>query len=150
MDLLGREVARARRNREHRFALLYLDLDEFKAVNDRLGHQAGDQLLVAVADRLRACMRATDMAARLGGDEFAVLASDLAEPGEAERLGHRILEALAMPVRLGGQKLSASASIGVAVPSAPVPDAQEVIRQADAAMYRAKQRGKRRVEVQVA
>ena len=150
MDLLGREVARARRNSEHRFALLYLDLDEFKAVNDRLGHQAGDQLLVAVADRLRACMRATDMAARLGGDEFAVLASDLAGPGEAERLGHRILEALGMPVLLGGERLSASASIGVAVPSAPVPDAQDVIRQADAAMYRAKQRGKRRVEVQVA
>jgi len=120
-------------------AMLVIDLDDFKKVNDSLGHHAGDLLLRAVADRLRACSRETDTVARLGGDEFAVLLPG-ATAEEGARAAARILDAFAVPVRADGLELRIRASIGVAAGSTA--DAEAVMRAADAAMYAAKERGK--------
>jgi diguanylate cyclase (GGDEF)-like protein/PAS domain S-box-containing protein len=122
-------------------ALLFLDLDRFKLVNDGFGHQAGDRLLVAVADRLRASARGGDLVARLGGDEFALLLDGGGAPGVVEWVADRVHRAMAAPFGLGGTEVYATFSIGVVrLPSSP-PSAQDVLRQADAAMYRAKRSG---------
>ncbi len=134
---LERALARARRGRS-RVTVLFLDLDRFKMVNDSLGHTAGDDLLIAVGQRLRGCLRATDVAARLGGDEFAVLAEDSAVESDADAVAERILDTLREPVVVNGHELSVTASVGVAVSSADDSDAQALLRNADLAMYRAK------------
>jgi diguanylate cyclase (GGDEF)-like protein len=138
--LLDEQAQRARREpsppAEHS-AVLLLDLDGFKAVNDELGHHVGDQLLVAVAQRLRGCARPGDTVARLGGDEFVVLLTDTATAG-AERIARRILDTLPQPVHLEGYTLSPRASIGIAV--GPSGQFDALLRDADAAMYQAKQR----------
>jgi len=139
-DRLEHSLARARRHSEP-VSVLFLDLDDFKAVNDSLGHSAGDTVLVAVANRLRGCMRESDLAARFGGDEFAALFEDTAGP-QAEAAAKRILQTLAPPVDVHGHPVPAQASIGLAVVSDGSCGPDELLRRADAAMYAAKARGK--------
>ena len=124
-------------------AVLYLDLDRFKVINDSLGHGEGDQLLREVADRLRACIRSDDLLSRLGGDEFTVVAPS-ADPAGALRLGERILEAFEEPFTLAGTRTSVTVSVGVAL-SRPHLDAVTLQRYADVALYQAKETGRNRV-----
>ncbi len=131
-----------------RVSLCYLDIDGFKAVNDSLGHTVGDQLLVAVAERLRACVTGSgELVARLGGDEFVALITGPAAPGDATALARRMLAALAEPVHLDGRHLSVRASIGVVDGAAGKRGAAEVLRSADITMYRAKAAGGNRYEL---
>jgi diguanylate cyclase (GGDEF)-like protein len=142
VDRTEQGVARARR-RGVPLAVLFLDLDGFKGVNDRFGHAEGDELLKTVAARLIGCVRAVDSVARLGGDEFAVLVEDVEEPTELERLARRILAALRREITIDGHDVLVGASIGVAV-SRSGDDAAALLRNADMAMYRAKTLGKDR------
>jgi diguanylate cyclase (GGDEF)-like protein/PAS domain S-box-containing protein len=149
--LFGDRVTHALARRggpDERAAVLFVDLDDFKLVNDSLGHAAGDQLLTAVAERIRACLRRGDTAARLGGDEFAILLEETDEDGAAE-IAERIQEALRQPFSIGDRQLFTQASIGIAVSSHGLrpmegETADELLRNADAAMYTAKARGKAR------
>jgi diguanylate cyclase (GGDEF)-like protein len=127
-------------------AVLFLDLDGFKAVNDSLGHAAGDQLLIQVAERVRQCLRPADTVARLGGDEFAVLLEDLGHIGGELAVAERILQALRVPVVVEGTELITRASIGIAVGASDDEGAGDLLRQADLAMYTAKAGGKNRHE----
>ncbi len=144
-DRLGHAIARA--SREHRpVAVLYLDLDGFKAINDRFGHMVGDMVLSGVAERLETCVRPADTLARLGGDEFGVIVEgDEGRP--PEEVGHRLLAALAPPFRIGTEQLHLSASVGMAI--GLWSGADQAVAAADAAMYRAKASGKGRVIVDV-
>jgi diguanylate cyclase (GGDEF)-like protein/PAS domain S-box-containing protein len=144
-DRLGHALARADRRRES-LAVLFLDLDEFKTVNDGIGHEAGDELLVAVAGMLLASLRPMDTAARLGGDEFAILLEDLTEADAAEHAADRILAALETPIKIAGRELVIGASIGIASPTTKRESGAEIMRNADSAMYSAKRRGKGRHE----
>ena len=144
-NCLARALARNQRY-DYPVAVLFLDLDDFKTVNDGLGHSAGDELLVTAASRLRGCLRETDTAARLGGDEFAILLED-AEVERAKNVAQRVLDALNRPFVLGDREIVASASIGIAVHEHGPGDADELLRNADMAMYEAKTRGKNRAEV---
>ena len=128
-------------------AVLFIDLDRFKMVNDSLGHAAGDQLLTGVAERIRACLRDGDTAARLGGDEFAVLLPGLTAPEEAEPVAVRLLEQLRAPFDLNGAEAFVSASIGIAYSEDGSHDAQELLVDADLAMYQAKKHGKDKYEL---
>ena len=128
-------------------AVLFIDLDDFKTVNDSLGHTAGDRLLAAVAKRARACLRSVDTIARLGGDEFAVLLEDVADAEVPSQVAGRILAAVRRPLRLDRQELSIGASIGIAVAHSPKQTAADLLRNADLAMYSAKDHGKGCVEV---
>lgn len=142
LDRVAHALARAPRS-GHRVAVLFLDLDNFKTVNDSLGHVEGDRLLIIAAKRLAACVRAGDTIARLGGDEFAVLVEDAEVPGDAVALAERITAAFTAPFPLGGTPLVATASVGIATSMhSATPDA--LLRNADAAMYRAKVEGKGR------
>ena len=136
LDRLSRALGAAAREFEP-VAVLYLDLDDFKAINDSQGHAVGDQVLVALGQRVRACLRPGDTVARLGGDEFAVLIEEAAR--DAERVAARIREALREPLDLGGSGVRVSASVGVAMSSGvPGDRPEDLLRAADAAMYRAK------------
>ncbi len=143
IERLGQAFASAQRGAIP-FAILYLDLDHFKPVNDSLGHPVGDLLLREVADRLRSCTRGTDLVARLGGDEFAILQADMGDPTNAGTLAKKIQHALALPYRLNGHDLHISVSIGICpyVPGSAGPDAMLV--QADLALYRSKEEGRNR------
>jgi len=141
-ERLGRAMARGRRPGGEAFAVLFLDLDGFKVVNDSLGHHAGDELLVGIGRRLEACLRGGDTVARLGGDEFAVLVHDVAGADDARRLVDRIRGELARPFAGGGHELYASASIGIALYDRRYECPADVLRDADTAMYRAKALGK--------
>jgi diguanylate cyclase (GGDEF)-like protein len=143
-DRVSHAIARANR-RPGVLAVLFIDLDEFKDVNDSLGHGAGDQLLVLVADRLRACVRPADTAARLGGDEFAILLEDLKSETEAALVAERILDVLDTPFIVGGRDTTIGASVGIAVNS-PDDDIDSLLRSADVAMYSVKQSGRGRFE----
>ena len=124
-------------------AVLFIDVDDFKTVNDTLGHAVGDELLVGVADRLRSCVRPQDEIARLGGDEFAVRLHDLHDAeGAAESIAKRIMEAFQLPIEAGGQLLSIRLSVGIASARQGAADEDELIRHADMAMYQAKMAGK--------
>lgn len=163
LDRLQRAVTRARRRAGYSFAVLFIDLDEFKVLNDSLGHSAGDELLVQISRRLAASFRDTDTVsrtateepapaethdfARLGGDEFTVLLEDITNVGDAVRVAQRILEALAKPFVLTGQEVVVSASIGIAMSCPSYSEAEHLIRDAELAMYRAKRAGKARCEV---
>ena len=136
---LARALGRARR-RGSKVALLFLDLDDFKLINDTFGHQIGDRVLVEVAERLKESLREADMAARLGGDEFAVLLEDVSDASETVRFAERLLTRMRTPVDLRGHRLSTTASIGIAIGSEEYPE--ELLRIADLAMYRAKGTGK--------
>jgi len=126
-------------------AILFLDLDNFKVINDSLGHAAGDQVLVTMATRLATCLRPGDTAARLGGDEFTLLLEDLTDPQEAGSVAQRLLTALQAPMLIGNQELLISASIGVVIANGTDGQAAEMLRRADVAMYHAKHQGKGRV-----
>ena len=128
-------------------AVMFLDLDDFKGVNDTLGHAAGDALLVTVAERLRASLREDDLAARMGGDEFAVLLEHAPTPVEAERAAERVLGALLAPLSVEGHVVRVHASIGVALASRGVSTADQLLRNADLAMYAAKDGGRSRCAV---
>ncbi len=137
------EHALARRPRADRgVAVLLIDLDDFKTVNDSLGHSAGDELLVSVAERLRHCLRPADTAARLGGDEFAVLLDDVAGPDVALLTAERVRAAFAAPLTLDDREVSVNASVGIALGMPGRHEAHELLRNADLAMYAAKQGGK--------
>ena len=140
---VGHALARGARHHDV-VSVLFLDLDNFKTVNDSLGHAAGDRLLVEAARRLSACVRDSDLIARLGGDEFAVLVESTAIEAEVLALAERIVESIARPFTLGGKEVFVSASVGVAR-TAPGASADELVRNADVAMYIAKTRGKGRV-----
>src|SRR5919204_283098 len=142
-DRLTHALARVRRQ-GGRVAVLFVDLDDFKTVNDSLGHAVGDELLKATARRLEDALRAQDTAARLGGDEFAALLEDLEDEAEAVEVAERVRRALEPPLTVGGRRLASSASIGVACPD-PEATADDVLRNADLAMYAAKDRGKAQV-----
>jgi diguanylate cyclase (GGDEF)-like protein len=129
-------------HRRSRAALVFLDLDGFKAVNDRLGHAAGDVVLQAMSERLRAGTRSSDLVARMGGDEFTVLVSDLARADDAALVARGLLERLVRPVTLDDEEVSLSASAGISVFPEDGDDALTLLRHADLAMYRAKQEGK--------
>ncbi len=128
-------------------AVMFLDLDDFKGVNDTLGHAAGDALLVTVAERLRASLREDDLAARLGGDEFAVLLEHAPTPVEAERAAERVLAALIAPLAVHGRAVRVHASIGVALASGGAVTASDLLRNADLAMYAAKAGGRSRCAI---
>ena len=139
-ETLRREIALAQRNQAYRFGVLFIDLDGFKRVNDDHGHDAGDLLLLACADRLRGCLRATDAPARIGGDEFTVLLANVRDAAEVEEVAGRVAAALRPPVLVGGRELSAPASVGSTLGDGAVADVSAVLRRADEAMYRVKQR----------
>jgi len=141
-DRLNQAISLAKRG-SRQFALLYLDLDKFKPVNDTLGHTAGDELLQGVAARIRHQVRESDTVARVGGDEFTVILPDIARREDAETVAKKIIGALAAPFQLGSQKQSVDigASIGIALYPADARDADALVRAADAAMYSAKQAG---------
>ncbi|WP_217913477.1 putative bifunctional diguanylate cyclase/phosphodiesterase [Miltoncostaea marina] len=145
-DRLELAFARAART-GHRPAVLFLDLDHFKVVNDSLGHTAGDRLLVAVAGRLSAVLRPQDTLARLGGDEFVALVEDIGGEADALRVAGRLQAALVDPFDVDGAEVFASASVGIALASGPDASPESVVRDADAAMYRAKERGRGRSEL---
>lgn len=126
-------------------ALLYLDLDDFKQVNDTLGHAAGDQMLTVIGQRLRACVKESDTVARIGGDEFTVVLRALSDDWAAAAIAERILGSLSAPIWLGGEGRRVGVSVGIAEFPADGLDGDELLRHADAAMYRAKQRGRGRI-----
>ncbi len=144
-ERLERSIATNKR-RPHPFAVLYLDIDEFKSINDSLGHDVGDQVLVEIADRLRQVLRDNDTAARMGGDEFAILLDDLEHPTDAARVATRALEILRVPFDVAGRSMPVNSSIGIVVHTDGV-TADELLRNADIAMYMAKHGGKGRFEV---
>ncbi|WP_044873059.1 EAL domain-containing protein [Pseudomonas sp. LFM046] len=146
-DRLSRAVARGNRHRESTFAVLFIDLDRFKLVNDSLGHLAGDLLIIQVAARLGACLRQTDTLARMGGDEFTILLDDVDDADSPVRVAERLMAALEPPFFINGEQLYISASIGIAPSDLGYESAAEILRHADLAMYRAKTLGKHRFEL---
>jgi diguanylate cyclase (GGDEF)-like protein len=147
LERLTKVVSRLRREPQRRCALLYLDVDRFKLINDSLGHMVGDEVLREVARRLQRCVREPDMVARLSGDEFAILIEDAVLPATAIKVAGRVLAALGAPLLLGGQELEPSASIGIAIGDSRYSVAAEILRDADIALYRAKQQGRKRFEL---
>ncbi len=146
LDRLDQAIRRASRRSDVLFAVLFLDVDRFKDVNDSLGHVKGDALLAAVARRLEACVRPGDTVARLGGDEFTVLLDDMRAPEDALQVAQRIQSQLAQPFAIEGNEIFATASIGIA-PGGGYERADDLLRDADTAMYRAKERGRACYEV---
>jgi diguanylate cyclase (GGDEF)-like protein/PAS domain S-box-containing protein len=146
-DRLSLALARAKRNKEYQFAVLFLDLDRFKMVNDSLGHTLGDQLLVELGRRLEACMRKPDTVARLGGDEFGMLLDGIKDPYDAIYIAERIQEELLEPFQLNGHEFLTTTSIGIAFSQSGYDFPEDILRDADIAMYRAKANGKARYEV---
>ena len=143
-SLFSQRVEGALRRNDNAPAVMFLDLDDFKGVNDTLGHAAGDALLVAVAERLRASLREDDLAARLGGDEFAVLLEHAPTAVEAQRAADRVLGALVAPLTVAGRRVRVRGSIGVALAAGGTASADELLRNADLAMYAAKSAGRAR------
>ena len=140
-DRLNVAIRHSSRERSH-LAVLYLDLNGFKSVNDSLGHSLGDRLLVELADRIRGSVRDADTVARLGGDEFAVLLPQVTGAADAARVATKALDALSAPFRLGSAEVSISSSVGVSVFPGDGRSAEDLVRNADAAMYRAKRNGR--------
>jgi diguanylate cyclase (GGDEF)-like protein len=151
LHALSRAEREAERGEEGRIAVLYMDLDDFKRFNDSLGHQAGDRLLVGVAERVGAHLRLGDTFARFGGDEFAMLLEDLEDVGQASEVAERIKRDLTHPFEVDGHQIVVTASIGIvmaaASPESGGEHAEELMRTADIAMYRSKKEGKDRHEV---
>jgi diguanylate cyclase (GGDEF)-like protein/PAS domain S-box-containing protein len=162
LDRLRRAIVRAERHPEARFAVLFLDVDEFRVFNDSLGHRAGDDLLRQLAKRLTSCLRDSDTiarveigsvsladstVARIGGDEFTVLVEDLHNASDAIRIAERVQRRLAVPFSVGDTAVSLSTSVGIAFPESQTYTAEDLLRDAEIAMYRAKQRGRAGCEI---
>ena len=156
IDRLNRLIKYSKRRKNHSFAVVFMDLDGFKMINDSMGHMVGDQLLIGVADRLEKCLRASDTlarlrdtytVARLGGDEFTVLLDDLKDPNDAKIAADRLMKALKPPFLLAGKEVYTSVSIGIALSNPVYEGPDEMLRDADTAMYHAKSLGKGRYEV---
>ncbi|HEY0503217.1 MAG TPA: EAL domain-containing protein [Lysobacter sp.] len=146
-DRMERVLARVRHAPDRRCALLYLDVDRFKVINDSLGHLAGDEVLREVARRLQSCVREPDLVARLSGDEFAVLLENVDVPATAVKVAQRLLDVLAAPLEIAGKMLEPTASIGIAVGNERYQHADELLRDADSALYRAKALGRKRYQL---
>ena len=147
MEHLERGIKQVQRHPEYLFAVLFLDLDRFKVVNDSLGHHVGDQLLAAIAGQLQQLIRETDIVARLGGDEFVILLEPIEEVNDAVRVADRIVQELSLPIDLGNRQVFISASIGIALSTPDYQQGADMLRDADIAMYRAKNRGKACFEI---
>jgi diguanylate cyclase (GGDEF)-like protein len=147
MDRLERALEHARRRNDYLFAVMVLDLDHFKVINESLGHSAGDRLLTDLSRRLASRLRSSDTLARLGGDEFAILLDDIPDISETTRVAERILKETAAPFILNGQEIFTSASIGVALSNSRYQVAEDLLRDADTAMYRAKSEGRARYQI---
>jgi diguanylate cyclase (GGDEF)-like protein len=141
MERLEQAIRRTKRGNNH-FAILFLDMDRFKLINDSLGHLAGDRLLEKMAAKVKSCLREEDTLARFGGDEFIILAEDMCDPPQPVRIAQRILEGLKDPLEVNGNTIYISTSIGIVLGSPSYIRAEQVIRDADTAMYRAKAQGK--------
>src|SRR5438876_6285605 len=146
MDRTRQALTRLHRS-DGAVALLFIDLDRFKAINDNYGHEIGDQVLVCISERLAEMMRDSDTVARLGGDEFVILAQDIDGEAEAPALAERVLAALTQPFRVGSVEVSMPASVGVCASQDPHADPETMLREADVAMYRAKSAGGQRPEL---
>jgi diguanylate cyclase (GGDEF)-like protein/PAS domain S-box-containing protein len=146
LDRLARSVGRARRRDDYLFAVLFLDVDRFKLVNDSSGHSAGDRLLIAVARRLESVLRPGDMVARHGGDEFTILLDHLKDQFDVENIVQRLQRHLSGPFEIEGQEIVVNASIGITLSSIACHDPEQMLRDADIAMYRAKALGRGRYE----
>jgi diguanylate cyclase (GGDEF)-like protein/PAS domain S-box-containing protein len=147
VERLEGALSRARRRRGYLFAVLFLDLDRFKLINDSLGHLAGDRLLTVLARRLMACIRPGDVIGRFGGDEFAILLDNIADAEDGTHIAERILASVGEPIDLDGHEAALSGSIGIAFSSTGYEKAEDLLRDADTAMYRAKSLGRARFEV---
>jgi diguanylate cyclase (GGDEF)-like protein len=147
LDRLGHALARFRRDPGKTFAVLFIDLDRFKIINDSVGHLVGDELLKEVSSRISGTLRADDTVARLGGDEFAILLADVDSAENVISAARRLIAGLQEPVRIAGKELFTSASIGIALADERYTRAEELLRDADVAMYRAKAAGRHRVEL---
>ncbi len=147
IERLGRVIQRSKRLKDYFFAVLFLDLDRFKVVNDSLGHLLGDQLLIAFVRRLEVCLRSIDTVARLGGDEFVILLDGIKDISDATQIADRIQKELTLPFNLDGHEVFISTSIGIALSTTGYDQPEEVLRDADTVMYRAKALGKARHEV---
>jgi diguanylate cyclase (GGDEF)-like protein len=146
-DHLRVALRRAHQHEKYLFAVVFLDLDRFKNINDSLGHPCGDELLKLVARRLEMCIRQTDMVARFGGDEFAILLDAIQDASDVVRVAEKVQHVISAPFKLASHETITTASIGVALSSSGYIEAEDIIRDADTAMYRAKDRGKARCEI---
>lgn len=147
MNRLDHALNQAKRQEDYLFAVLFMDLDRFKVINDSLGHTFGDQLLIGIARRLAICLRPTDTAARLGGDEFTILLEGIKDITDAIRVAERIQAELLLPFTLGEQEVFTTASIGIVLCATGYAQPEDILRDADIAMYRAKILGKARYEI---
>jgi diguanylate cyclase (GGDEF)-like protein len=147
MKRLSDASLRARRDGDGLFAVLFLDLDDFKLVNDSMGHHVGDEVLITVARRLEDCVRGGDIVARLGGDEFAILLERVSDARDTAIVAERVQESLRVPMKLGNHEWSTTASIGVVLSSSDTERPENLLRSADMAMYRAKNQGRARFEL---
>ncbi|MFQ5950052.1 MAG: diguanylate cyclase domain-containing protein, partial [Nitrospiria bacterium] len=144
---LKRSIKLAKTRKDYLFAVLFLDLDRFKVINDSLGHAIGDQLLIAISRRLEKCLRPGDTVARIGGDELAILLEDVGEVGFVKRVSDRIHKEVALPFNINGHEIFNTVSIGIALSSTGYEKPEDILRDADIAMYRAKILGKSRHEI---
>jgi diguanylate cyclase (GGDEF)-like protein/PAS domain S-box-containing protein len=142
IEQLGIALSRQKRHADRQFAVLFLDLDRFKIINDSLGHMYGDQLLIAISRRLRQCLRTEDMIARLGGDEFTILLTDVKSQEDVVAVAERVQKQVSLPFKLGGFDAFTTASIGIAFSDPEYSKPEDLLRDADTAMYRAKSQGK--------
>ena len=147
LDHLDHSIKLAKRYQDYLFAVLFLDLDHFKTINDSLGHQIGDQLLIEISRRLEACIRPVDTVARLGGDEFAIILDHIKTIKDVMTVVDRIEQTLALPFNLNGYEVSTTVSIGITLSTAGYEHSEDALRHADKAMYRAKKNGRARHEL---
>ena len=142
LDRLDQVLAQARRSKSGTVAVMFLDLDHFKEINDTLGHEAGDACLKEVAGRVRQCVRASDTVARMGGDEFTLLLPKVIAEADVRAVAQKILEAMKMPIVLGGQQVAITTSIGISMFPRDAQDGETLLKHADAAMYKVKNSGR--------